>query len=248
MTRFMQKAWEETDRIVEEEEKENKDAKLWWLWAKSIALLLIGTAILAILAEPLIHSVQNFSTSVSIPSFFVSFILVPWATNAREVAAAIKAARRKKPRTTSLTFSEVHLCHFFSSCSHFQSSESSILRFDVIEYETSPDPGFQKFSGLLIIKMDRLFFLSSYGCVQIYGGVFMSNITGLCVLLCLIYARDLTWDFSAEVLVVLIVTAAVGAIASFRSTFPLWTAILAYLLYPLSLLSVYILDDLLNYS
>lgn len=76
----------------------------------------------------------------------------------------------------------------------------------------------------------------------------MSNITGLCVLLCLIYARDLTWNFSAEVLVVLIVCATIGLVASFRSTFPLWTAILAYLLYPLSLLSVYVLDDQFSYS
>ncbi|KAK4803854.1 hypothetical protein SAY86_003671 [Trapa natans] len=185
-----QKAWEETDRLVEDKNEADNDkgTKVWWLWAKSVALMVIGIAIMAVLAEPLIHSVQSFSTSVSIPSFFISFILVPWATNAREVAAAVRAARQKKPRTTSLTFSEI------------------------------------------------------------YGGVFMSNMIGLCVLLCLVYGRDLTWEFSAEVLVVLIVTAALGAIASFRSTFPLWTAVLAYLLYPLSLLSVYILDDLLNYS
>ncbi|XP_031405177.1 sodium/calcium exchanger NCL2-like isoform X2 [Punica granatum] len=185
---FYQKAWEETDKLVELDKKESRDAKLWWIWAKSIALLLLGITILAILAEPLIHSVQHFSTSVSTPSFFISFILVPWATNARGAAAAMKAARRKKPRTTSLTFSEI------------------------------------------------------------YGGVFMSNVSGLCVLLCLIYARGLTWNFSAEFLVVLIVCAAIGIIASFRSTFPLWTAGLAYLLYPLSLLTVYVLEDHFNYS
>lgn len=110
----MQKTWEETDRLVEIADKEEKHAKLWWIWAKSIGLLLLGTAILAILAEPLIHSVQNFSNSVSIPSFFISFVLVPWATNARGAAAAIKAAQRKRPRTTSLTFSEVRSLPSFS--------------------------------------------------------------------------------------------------------------------------------------
>ncbi|KAF7849242.1 hypothetical protein BT93_L1047 [Corymbia citriodora subsp. variegata] len=185
---FYQKTWEETDKLVDEDKGKGDAKKSPWNWVKSISLLLLGVIILGVLAEPLISSVQSFSKSAGIPSFFISFILVPLATNARGATAAIKAARHKKERTTSLTFSEI------------------------------------------------------------YGEVFMSNMLGFCVLLSLIYARDLTWEFSAEVLVVLIVCGVVGLIASFRSTFPIWTSILAYLLYPLSLLLVYVLDDVLNYS
>ncbi|XP_075671950.1 sodium/calcium exchanger NCL1-like isoform X2 [Castanea sativa] len=83
---------------------------------------------------------------------------------------------------------------------------------------------------------------------QIYGGVFMNNILGFSVLLILIYARELTWEFSAEMLVVLLVCATMGLTASFRSTFPIWTSFLAYLLYPLSLLLVYFFNDVLNYT
>ncbi|KAF7140596.1 hypothetical protein RHSIM_Rhsim06G0204300 [Rhododendron simsii] len=173
-----QKKWEETDLLVEGKTVD----RYLWAWMKAIMLLVAGIAILAVLAEPLIESVQSFSQSATLPSFFVSFILVPLATNARGAIAAITAARRKKPRTTSLTFSEI--------------------------------------------------------C----GGVFMNNVLGLTVLLSLVYFRGLLWEFSAEVLIVLIVCAIMGVAASFSSTFPIWTSLVAYLLYPLSLILVYVLD------
>ncbi|MED6157674.1 hypothetical protein PIB30_025452 [Stylosanthes scabra] len=82
---------------------------------------------------------------------------------------------------------------------------------------------------------------------EIYGAVFMNNILGFVVISTLIYVRDITWEFSADVLVVAIVCALMGIAASFRHTFPLWTSIPAYLLYLLSLLFVFVLKDVFNY-
>ncbi|XP_048130101.1 sodium/calcium exchanger NCL2-like isoform X2 [Rhodamnia argentea] len=169
---FYQRTWEETDKLVDEDNGKGDVEKSSWIWVKSISLLLLGVIIVSVLAEPLISSVQSFSTSAGIPSFFVSFILVPLATNARGATAAIKACRHKKARTTSLTFSEI------------------------------------------------------------YGEVFMSNMLGFCILLSLIYARNLTWEFSAEVLAVLIVCGVVGVIARFRSTFPVLDINLGLLVVP----------------
>ncbi|XWS10958.1 hypothetical protein CRYUN_Cryun38cG0043000 [Craigia yunnanensis] len=182
-----QKTWEETDKLVDEEGSNGVVDASQWAWIKAIMYMVLGVIILTVLAEPLVYSVQSFSEAASIPSFFISFILVPLTTNARTAISAISAAWRKKPRTTSLTFSEI------------------------------------------------------------YGGVFMNNILGFSVLLALVYARGLAWEFSGEVLVVLIVCGVMGLIASFRSTFPLWMSLLAFLLYPLSLLLVYVLNDVLNY-
>ncbi|KAL6546537.1 hypothetical protein OROMI_022258 [Orobanche minor] len=70
---------------------------------------------------------------------------------------------------------------------------------------------------------------------EIYGGVIMNNIAGLTTLLAIVYAKDLTWDFSAEVLTVLVVCAIVGTLAYSSTTYPLWTCIVAFLLYPFSL-------------
>ncbi|XAR56498.1 hypothetical protein NMG60_11037015 [Bertholletia excelsa] len=155
---------------------------------KATMLLVVGVAVLAVLAEPLIHSVQDFSESASLPSFLISFILVPLATNARIATSAISTARNKKQRTSSLTFSEI------------------------------------------------------------YSAVFMNNILGFCALLSLIYFQGLSWEFSSEVLVVLIVCAVMGITASFSSTVPIWTSMIAFLLYPLSLVLVYVLDDILQWS
>ncbi|KAG6793682.1 hypothetical protein POTOM_002897 [Populus tomentosa] len=178
--------WEEVDKLLKDE-KTNAVDKSSWAWFKAIMSMVLGAAILSVLAEPLTQSVQNFSEDAGIPSFFVSFVLVPLATNARAATAAITTACRKKSIATSLTFSEI------------------------------------------------------------YGGVFMNNVLGCSVLLFLIYVRGLTWEFSAEVLVVLITCAIMCLAVSFRSDFPLWTSFMAFLLYPFSLLLVYVFNDVLDY-
>ncbi|KAF6155976.1 hypothetical protein GIB67_039307 [Kingdonia uniflora] len=186
---FYQEAWKETDKLVDRKNSSKETiVNPFRTWIKSISLLLLGIAILFLLAEPLIDSVQKFSKAASIPPFFISFILIPLATKFREASSAIKSAGHKKRRITSLAFSEI------------------------------------------------------------YGGVFMNNMLGLTALLSLVYARGLTWDFSAEVTIIIIICAVMGTLASFCSKFPLWTCIIAYLLYPLSLVLVYVLDYVLEWS
>ncbi|KAF3965916.1 hypothetical protein ACB098_06G080100 [Castanea mollissima] len=83
---------------------------------------------------------------------------------------------------------------------------------------------------------------------ELYGAATMNNVLCLSVFLALIYIRGLTWDFSAEVVVILIVCLVMGLLGSLRTHFPLWTAILAILLYPFSLALVYVLDYVLGWS
>uniref|UniRef100_A0A2P2JRC5 Uncharacterized protein MANES_15G090800 n=1 Tax=Rhizophora mucronata TaxID=61149 RepID=A0A2P2JRC5_RHIMU len=174
------------------EEDENEEGtgvkNAGWTTIKAILLLLLGTIIAAVFADPLVDAVNNFSDATSIPTFFISFIALPLATNSSEAVSAIIFASRKKLRTTSLTFSEL------------------------------------------------------------YGAVTMNNLLCLAVFLALVYIRGLTWDFSSEVLVIFIVCVVMGAFASFRSTFPLWTSFVAYLLYPFSLALVYVLDYVFGWS
>ncbi|KAM4092971.1 hypothetical protein ACB094_06G080000 [Castanea mollissima] len=83
---------------------------------------------------------------------------------------------------------------------------------------------------------------------ELYGSATMNNVLCLSVFLALVYIRGLTWDFSAEVVVILIVRLVMGLLGSLRTHFPLWTAILAILLYPFSLALVYVLDYVLGWS
>ncbi|XP_075498148.1 sodium/calcium exchanger NCL2-like [Primulina tabacum] len=174
-----QKTWEQTDKLIDDKFVDKSPIA----WMKAIFLLALGIVMLGVLAEPLIHSVRDISKATNLPSFYVAFVLVPIATNARLAVSAISEARRKKLHTISLTLSEI------------------------------------------------------------YGTVFMNNILGLAVLLALIYFRGLAWNFSAESSMVLFVSVIVGGLASFSTIFPVWTSLLAYLLYPLSLVIVYSLGD-----
>ncbi|XP_034701498.1 sodium/calcium exchanger NCL1-like [Vitis riparia] len=173
------------DQNEEEEVESIKNPK--WNASKAVAILLLGTVVAAIFADPLVDAVDNFSTATSIPSFFVSFVVLPFASSSEAVSAMIFASR-KKLRTASLTFSEI------------------------------------------------------------YGSVTMGNILSLSVFLGLIYFRQLTWDFASEVLIILIVCILMGVFAGTRTTFPLWTSLMAFLLYPLSLVLVYVLDNYLGWS
>lgn len=74
---------------------------------KAILFLVLGTIIAGVFADPLVDAVDNFSNATSIPSFFISFIALPLATNSSEAVSAIIFASRKKKRSASLTFSEV---------------------------------------------------------------------------------------------------------------------------------------------
>ncbi|KAL4308960.1 hypothetical protein GQ457_01G004140 [Hibiscus cannabinus] len=173
---------EQSDEVVESVENPR------WISFKAVLMLLLGTIIAAAFADPLVDAVDNFSAATSIPSFFISFIALPLATNSSEAVSAIIFASRKKQRTASLTFSEL------------------------------------------------------------YGAVTMNNVLCLSVFLALVYVRGLTWDFSSEVLVILIVCLVMGAFASFRTSFPLWTCSVAYILYPFSLGLVYVLDYVFGWS
>ncbi|KAK0600459.1 hypothetical protein LWI29_015225 [Acer saccharum] len=159
-----------------------------WNSFKAKMMLLLGTIIAAAFADPLVDAVDNFSDATSIPSFFVSFIALPLATNSREAISAIIFASRKKIRTASLTFSEL------------------------------------------------------------YGIITTNNVVSPSVFLALVYVRELTWEFSSEVLVILIVCLVMGGLASFRTRFPLWTCSVAYILYPFSLAVVYVLHYVFGWS
>ncbi|KAL0306558.1 UNVERIFIED_CONTAM: Sodium/calcium exchanger NCL [Sesamum radiatum] len=135
---------EQSDEIVEGVDNPR------WNSIKAVLLLLLGTAIAAAFADPLVDAVDNFSNATKIPTFFISFIALPLATNSSEAVSAIIFASRKKLRSASLTFSEL------------------------------------------------------------YGAVTMNNALCLSVFLALVYVRGLVWDFSSEVLVILIVCIVMG--------------------------------------
>lgn len=104
---------EQSDEVVEAVENPK------WTSIKAVLMLLVGTIIAAAFADPLVDAVDNFSDATSIPTFFISFIALPLATNSSEAVSAIIFASRKKIRTASLTYSEVCFSFLLISTCHF---------------------------------------------------------------------------------------------------------------------------------
>ena len=76
----------------------------------------------------------------------------------------------------------------------------------------------------------------------------MNNTLSLGVFLAIVYGRHLVWEFTAEVLIIALVTIIMGLLTSIRKTFPLWTAFLILPLYPLSLALVAVLDYIVGWE
>nr|XP_023907289.1 sodium/calcium exchanger NCL2-like isoform X1 [Quercus suber] len=182
----LQKSTEEQQRLLQK--KSTGTNKSWLNYIKAAFLLILGTAITVLLAQPLMQTLEEFSTAVNIPSFLVSYVVIPLALNYRQTLKAITSAGQKTEKAISLTFSEI------------------------------------------------------------YNGIFMNNMMGLAIFLALVYIRDLSWDVSAEILIVLLICTAMGLFTCFCTKFPFWTSILAYLLYPLSLLLIYVLTTFFGWS
>ncbi|RVX09345.1 Sodium/calcium exchanger NCL [Vitis vinifera] len=91
-----------------------------WSACKAVVMLLLGSLIAATFAGPLVNAVGKFSTATNIPSFFVSFLVLPFASFSEAVSAQ-NFASQKKLRIASLTFSKlqqacIFLFPFHSPC------------------------------------------------------------------------------------------------------------------------------------
>ncbi|XP_022892397.1 sodium/calcium exchanger NCL2-like isoform X2 [Olea europaea var. sylvestris] len=101
--------WNEVDNLVNEG-KQNGSSKfksMTWPFSKSVFQVILGIAVLTFFSGPLMTSIQQIADAIGVPSFFISFVIVPAAMNARTAISAIYPASQKCSRTASLTFSEV---------------------------------------------------------------------------------------------------------------------------------------------
>ncbi|KAK4721200.1 hypothetical protein R3W88_011433 [Solanum pinnatisectum] len=182
--------WGEVDKFLDEAERGNHrrfnhSLVLKWDICKSVLQVILGIAILTLCADPIMDNIIRLASAIGVPSFFLSFVIVPLAINARTAITAItllSSANQQSCTTSSLTFSEI------------------------------------------------------------YVGVIMNNIMGMSTVLTVLYAKDLRWEYSPEVLVSMVICGVTGSFAFTRTTYPLWTCIVAFLFYPIALVLLYILQ------
>jgi hypothetical protein len=80
---------------------------------------------------------------------------------------------------------------------------------------------------------------------QLLGAATMNNTFCLSIFLILVYVKGLAWQFSAEVMSILLVELCIVVLTltSAKDVLPLWKAAVALSLYPLSLVFVYVLEN-----
>jgi len=80
---------------------------------------------------------------------------------------------------------------------------------------------------------------------SLHGGATMNSTLALCIFMSLVYFRQLSWSFSAEVITVIFVILAV-AVNALKTNIFLWQAIIVGSLYPLSIVMVYVMETFLG--
>ena len=79
---------------------------------------------------------------------------------------------------------------------------------------------------------------------------YLQNTFCLCIFLVLVFVRGLAWQFSAEVLAILLVEAAmcVLVLSGKNNVQPVWKTTLAGCLFPLSLVFVFVLENIVGWN
>ncbi|PIN24279.1 Calmodulin and related proteins (EF-Hand superfamily) [Handroanthus impetiginosus] len=195
-----------------------------WAIMKSLFQVSIGIVILTFLGGPLMDSILQLSHAMRLSSFSISFVVVPLAMNARVAISALFPVSKKSQTTVSLIFSERYGLH--------------IIKINILLF-TCPIADVARQVASSHWFVNRNFPTDHF---------IMNNISGLTTLLLIVYVKELTWDFSAEVLTILVVCAIIGILAYTCDVYPLWTCILAFFLYPFSLGLFYLVQVFLNWN
>ncbi|KAM1101362.1 hypothetical protein ACFX14_007869 [Malus domestica] len=137
----------------------------------------------------------------------------------------------------------------------------SILLFIIVQLSQvlNSKSGAKSQFWLRSVSLSHCFFLTALSGVSaldpvhveancLYGSATMNNVLFLSVFLALVYFRELMWDFSAEVLIMLIVCVVIRVFCSFRSVFRLWTSSITFLPYPFTISLIYVLDYIFGWS
>jgi len=98
---------------MEEEEEDEEDEMMLELsdrqvLGRALLQLVIGTILVTIFSDPMVSVIENFSITIHVNAFFVSFILTPICSNASEIYSALMFAKKKSTEGVSLSLSALY--------------------------------------------------------------------------------------------------------------------------------------------
>jgi Ca2+/Na+ antiporter len=182
--RFKQQVAQVDEDAEEEEDEESEHSHLspTQVLLRAAGTIFVGVAIVTLFSDPMVDVLTVFGDRISVPPFYISFIVTPLVSNASELIASIVFASKRTSASMTMTFS------------------------------------------------------------ALLGAATMNNTFVLAIFLALVYFKELAWEFTAEVLVILVVEIIMFAIA-FRKNFPSYWAWVVLSLFPLSIVFVFLLEN-----
>jgi len=98
--------------MKEENEEEDEEQYLHLSDAQLIRIalmqLVMGTMLCVMFSDPMVSVIGTFSTTINVSSFYVSFIVTPFASNAAEIYSAIVFAKKRTTEGVSMGFSALY--------------------------------------------------------------------------------------------------------------------------------------------
>lgn len=88
--------------------EEDPREHFWKNFLIAAALMLGGTAVVAVFSDPMVDAISTLGDLWGIPVFYISFILTPFCSNASELVASLAFSAKKKVANTSMTYSQLY--------------------------------------------------------------------------------------------------------------------------------------------
>jgi len=107
---LLEDMWNDLNMEVEMDEDEDHFLELTdaQLIMHACIELAIGTLLVVIFSDPMVDTIDEFSDTINVSSFYVSFIVTPLASNASEIYSAIMFSRKKTQEGISMGFSALY--------------------------------------------------------------------------------------------------------------------------------------------
>jgi Ca2+/Na+ antiporter len=221
---LLEKGGEEEEEEEEEEEGEEEAANLTppQIRRKAFGTLALGVAMVTLFSDPMVNVLSEVAVKTGIPAFYVAFIIAPIISNASEIISSISQAQKKRKANIDVTYSQL-----------LGAATMNVRgRPPLPPHTHAPVQCF-------------LTHAHTHNCAHSSPLPPLQNTFCLSIFLLIVYLKGLYWEFSSEVLAILIVELimAVLVLTQKNNTMPVWKGLLAGLLFPGAILFVYLLQN-----
>jgi hypothetical protein len=95
------------DEEEDEEEDESGGLTRGQIFVKALSLMIFGVIVVTLFSDPMVGVLTSIGDRLTIPPFYVSFIVTPLVSNASELISSLIFAMKRSKKSITLTFSQL---------------------------------------------------------------------------------------------------------------------------------------------